>query len=62
MTANDLEVGDSIMYQEDPQDAAIQATVLSINIANKIVRFRDWEDFEWDEPFDAIEDVVVKKL
>ena len=53
MTANDLEVGGNYVYQEDPHEEKVQATVLAIDIANKVVKFRDWDDFEWDSPFDG---------
>jgi hypothetical protein len=62
MTYKDLNVGDMVMYQEDPREEKVQAKVLSIDTEKEVVRFRDWEDFEWDEPFDAIEIVVKKKL
>jgi len=59
MTAKDLKVGDKVMYQDGEK---VQATVMAIDNENKIVKFRDWEDFEWDERFDDIPATVTRKI
>ena len=62
MEAKDLVVGGKYMYQEDPHEEKVQATVLAIDNEKQIVRFVDWDDFEWDERFEDIEDTVKRKL
>lgn len=60
MRANDLKVGDKVMYQDT--DEKVQATVMSIDNDSKIVVFKDWEDFEWEEQFEDIPATVIRKL
>jgi len=60
MTHEDLKVGDKVMYQDT--DEKVQATVMAIDAENEIVRFKDWEDFEWDEMFNDIPATVIRKL
>jgi len=60
MTHEDLKVGDKVMYQDT--DEKVQATVVAIDAENEIVRFKDWEDFEWDEMFNDIPATVIRKL
>jgi len=35
---------------------------MAIDAENEIVRFKDWEDFEWDEMFNDIPATVIRKL
>jgi len=60
MTHEDLKVGDKVMYQDT--DEKVQATVLAIDKENEVVKFVDWEDFEWEEQFDDIPDTIIRKL
>lgn len=60
MTHKDLKVGEKVMYRDS--DEKVQAVVLAIDTEKRIVRFMDWEDFEWDEPFDDIPETVIRKL
>ena len=61
MEAKDLVVGGKYIYQENPDDKC-QATVLAIDNEKEIVKFRDWDDFEWESPFDEIPETIKRKL
>lgn len=60
MIAEDLFVGDKVMYQDTEERC--MATVISIDPEKEIIHFKDWEDFEWEEEFKYIPETVIKKL
>lgn len=60
MTAADLSVGDKVVYQDSEE--RVEAMVQQINNDTQEILFIDLDDFEWQERFDAIPQVVVRKL
>lgn len=58
MKAEDLNVGDNVIYRDDCERCL--ATVLRVNLINKTVRFKDWDEFEWDERFEEIPETVLR--
>jgi hypothetical protein len=58
MTHLDLQPNDKVMYQDG--DEKVQATVLKIDTDKELVYFKDWEDFEWEEKFEDIPEVVKR--
>jgi len=64
MEAKDLKVGDKLVYQEDPNypDEKCEVKVTGINLETEKVHFMDLDDFDWEEKFEDIPNVIVRKL
>jgi len=64
MKAEDLVVGGKYVYQEDPRhpDEKCEVRVQQINTETKKVHFMDLDDFDWEEKFEDIPDVIIRKL
>ena len=60
MKAKDLIIGAKYLYQDDGEKCMVQ--VLEIDNEKKVVKFKDWEYFEWEEPFDDIPETIIKRL
>ncbi len=60
MTYKDLTVGDKVVYQDS--DEKCEAMVQQINTETEEVLFIDLDEFEWQEPFKNIPDVVIRKF
>ena len=60
MKAKDLIIGSIYLYQDNGEKCT--AKVLEIDNEKKVVKFKDWEDFEWAEQFEDIPETIIKRL
>jgi len=60
MKASDLGIGDKVRYVDGGETCI--AKVLSKDDTKRIIHFIDTDDFEWDEEYDDIPEVVKSIL